>query len=61
MKLTEKLFREEAEYRKAREKKEWISVQRKLLIDHEFRTNTARLLRSIALEDQIAGLQTFYE
>jgi len=56
-KLTEKLFREETEYGKTRNKKEWTAIQRKLLIDHEFRTNTAKLLRSVSLEDQIAGLQ----
>ena len=58
LKLTEKLFREEAEYGKSHERKEWTAIQRKLLIDHEFKTNTAKLLRNIPLEDQIAGLQS---
>jgi hypothetical protein len=58
LKLTDKLLREEAEYGKSFGKKEWISLQRKLLLDHEFKTNTAKLLRSVPLEDQIAGLQT---
>ncbi len=57
LKLTDKLFKEEAEYGKPHEKKEWIAIQRKLLIDHEFKTDTAKLLRSIPVEDQIAGLQ----
>jgi adenylate cyclase len=58
LKLTDKLLREETEYGKSFGKKEWISLQRKLLLDHEFKTNTAKLLRSVPLEDQIAGLQT---
>jgi class 3 adenylate cyclase len=57
LKLTDKLLREETEYGKLHERKEWIAVQRKLLIDHEFKTSTAKLLRSVSLEDQIAGLQ----
>ncbi len=57
LKLTDKLLREEVEYGKPHDKKEWITIQRKLLIDNEFRTGTAKLLRSVSLEDQIAGLQ----
>ena len=30
--------------------------QKKQLTDHEFITDTARLLRSVPLEEQIAGL-----
>ncbi len=56
MKLTDKLYKEEAEYGKIHERKEWLELQRKLLIDHEFITNTAKLLRSVALEDQLASL-----
>ena len=58
LKLTDKLFKEEAEYGRAHERKEWIAIQRKLLIGHEFITNTAKLLRSVPVEDQISSLMT---
>ena len=32
-------------------------IQKKNLYDHQFRTNTARLLRSVPVEDQVAGLR----
>jgi hypothetical protein len=57
MKLTEKLLRERTEYGKHPDNKTWIEFQRKQLSDHEFITKTARLLRSVTKEDQIAGLQ----
>ena len=57
MKLTEKLLRERTEYGKHSDNKTWIEIQRKHLLDHEFITNTAGLLRSVPVEDQIAGLQ----
>ncbi len=56
LKLTDKLFKEEAEYGRIHERKEWTEIQRRLLIDHEYITNTAKLLRSVPLEDQIASL-----
>jgi hypothetical protein len=61
MKLTDKLLREESEYGKSHSRKEWIEIQRKLLTDHEFLTNTGKLLRSVAIEDQVAALQTINE
>jgi adenylate cyclase len=61
MKLTDKLFREEAEYGKAHTKQEWIEFQRKTLLENEFLTNTARLLRSIPVEVQIGELQAYIE
>jgi len=61
MKLTDKLLREETEYGKVHNRKEWVEIQRKLLIEHEFLTNTARLLRSIPLEDQISSLVSWKE
>jgi len=57
IKLTEKLLREESEYGKAHNRKEWIGIQRQLLINHDFLTDTAKLLRSVPLEDQIGNLQ----
>lgn len=61
IKLTDKLLREESEFRKAHTRKEWIEIQRQLLISHEFLTNTAKLLRSVPLEDQIGNLQVYNE
>jgi adenylate cyclase len=61
MKLTDKLLRERSEYGKHPDNKTWIDYQRKLLTDHQFITNTARLLRSVTVEDQIAGLQIYSE
>jgi hypothetical protein len=56
VKLTDKLYKEESEYGKIHEKKEWFELQKKLLIDQGFITNTAKLLRSVTLEDQLASL-----
>jgi hypothetical protein len=56
IKLTDKLRRELSAYGKNTDRKKWIEIQKKYLIDHEFLTNTARLLRSIPVEDQIAVL-----
>ena len=61
LKLTDKLWKEEKEYGKVHDRKEWAEIQRKLLIDHEFITGTAKLLRSVPLEDQIAALRAYYE
>ena len=61
MKLTDKLLRERTEYGKHSDSKTWIEIQKKNLSDHEFITNTARLLRSVPVKDQIAGLQVYNE
>jgi len=61
MKLTDKLLRERTEYGKHSDSKAWIEIQRKQLSNHEFLTVTARLLRSVPLEDQISGLQEYNE
>jgi len=61
MKLTDKLLREESEYGITHSREEWIELQRKNLIDHEFLTNTGKLLRSVPVEDQIAALRAVIE
>ncbi len=61
IKLTDKLLRERTEYGKHSESKTWIEIQRKQLTDHEFLTKTARLLRSIPVEDQITALREYSE
>jgi adenylate cyclase len=58
LKLTEKLLRERTEYGKHTDQASWIEVQKNLLSDHEFLTNTAKLLRSVPAEEQIAALMT---
>ena len=59
IKLTEKLLKEETEYGMVPDSKEWMQNQMKLLSEHEFITSTAKLLRSISVEDQVATLQAF--
>lgn len=56
LRLTDKLLREESEFGIPHSREQWIDQQRKLLIDHEFLTDTARLLRNVQVEDQIAAL-----
>lgn len=61
LKLTDKLFRERTEYGKLSSNRDWVEYQRRQLEEHEFITKTARLLRSVPKEDQIAGLQVYTE
>jgi adenylate cyclase len=56
MKLTDKLLRERTEYGKISTSKMWIEFQKKQLKDHDFTTASARLLRSVSLDEQIGGL-----
>lgn len=50
--LTERLLRERTEYGKHPDHESWIASQQKLLAEHQFRTNTAGILRSVAAEEQ---------
>jgi len=56
-KLMEKLLRERTEFGKHSDRKTWIDSLIKQQNDHQFITKTARLLRNVTAEDQIAGLQ----
>jgi len=56
IRLSEKLLREETEYGKVSSRDEWTAVQKKLLAEHQFITNTGKLLRSVEVEEQIKGL-----
>jgi adenylate cyclase len=56
LKLTDKLLRELTWYGKHVDIASWLDLQKKLLEDHPFYTDTARLLRTVTVEDQIAGL-----
>ncbi|MBN2632353.1 MAG: hypothetical protein JXR66_02280 [Bacteroidales bacterium] len=51
--LTGRLFREEKAYGKIDSDEEWKTRQKKLLTENEFLTETARLLRSKSIEEQI--------
>ena len=57
IKLTEKLLRERTEFGKHSDRKTWIDSLIEQQNDHQFITKTARLLRNVTAEDQIAGLQ----
>lgn len=57
IKLTDKLLRERTEHGSITEVAQWIEIQREQLQHHDFLTKTARLLRSVSREDQIAGLK----
>jgi hypothetical protein len=61
LKLTDKLLREESEFGVTHSREEWLDLQRKLLIDHEFLTDSAKLLRNIPVEDQISTLMSGIE
>ena len=61
MKLTDKLLRELSAYGKNVDRKKWIGIQKKYLFDHKFITNTARLLRTIAMDDQVTALEASVE
>jgi uncharacterized protein len=61
LRLTDKLLREESEFGVTHSREEWMNLQRKLIIDHEFLTDTAKLLRNISVEDQISTLMAGIE
>ena len=58
IKLTDKLLRERTEYGKLTDNRTWNEIQMKQLSDQEFITNTAKLFRSVSIEDQIARLKS---
>jgi adenylate cyclase len=59
VKLSEKLLKEETEYGKVGDTKEWIKKNTKLLSEVEFITSAAKLLRGVSAEDQIAAFNSF--
>ena len=60
IKLTDKLLKEETEYGKTHNRKEWLETQIKLISGHDFKTAKARLLRGVSPEEQIAALRSYY-
>ncbi len=61
VRLTDKLFRELTEYGRHVDRDEWIGIQKQNLSDHQFMTDTARLLRSVSAEDQAEALMASVE
>jgi class 3 adenylate cyclase len=59
IKLSEKLLKERNEHGINKGTGTWRDIQEKLLTDHDFLTNTGKLLRSVPLEEQIAKLQAW--
>jgi class 3 adenylate cyclase len=57
MKLTEKLLRERMEHGQQPSSGRWIQEQKNLLYEHDFLTDSARLLRNISIEGQIEALE----
>jgi adenylate cyclase len=60
IRLSEKLLRERNEHGISTAAEEWSDIQKKLLTDHDFLTNTGKLLRSVPIEEQIAKLQEWH-
>lgn len=56
LKLTESLRKEMTEYGKHPEDEGWVEYQKRQITDHQFLTNTAKLLRTVSAEVQISGL-----
>jgi adenylate cyclase len=61
IKLTDKLLKERNEHGILTSIESWIEMQKKLLVNHDFLTNTGKLLRSVTIEEQVAALHTFYK
>jgi adenylate cyclase len=61
IKLADKQLRELSEYGRHVNRNQWVEIQKQKLIDHEFRTKTARMLRSVSVDDQIASLTASIE
>ncbi len=59
IKLIDKLLREETEYGMVSDRNEWIKKQKFILMENEFITTTARLLRSVSIEEQIVLLREY--
>jgi len=56
--LSDRLSREEAENGKSRSREEWIEIQADMLRKHNFITNSATMMRSVSIEEQLAALRS---
>ena len=61
VRLADKLLRERNEHGILTSVNTWVESQKKLLADHEFLTETGKLLRSVPVEEQIASLNAHYK
>jgi adenylate cyclase len=61
IKLTDRLLRERNEHGTTTGPDEWIEIQKNLLQDHEFLTETGKMLRSVTVEEQIKSLLAWYK
>jgi hypothetical protein len=56
IKLSEKLLKERNEHGIITSPETWKNIQEKILTNHDFLTETGKLLRSVPLEEQIVKL-----
>jgi hypothetical protein len=56
---TDKLFREMSEFGWKCDRRAWFEIQRKFLLEHDFLTETARLMRSVPVEEQVKALSVY--
>jgi adenylate cyclase len=59
IKHTDRLLKEQIAYGKVSDRAKWINEQRLFLEKHDFYTNSAKVLRSISLEEQIKNLENY--
>jgi adenylate cyclase len=60
IRLSEKLFKERNEHGISLGLEEWSGIQKKLLTENDFLTNTGKLLRSVPIAEQILKLQEWH-
>ena len=60
IRLSEKLFKERNEHGISAGPEEWSGIQKKLLTENDFLTNTGKLLRSVSIAEQISKLQEWH-
>jgi adenylate cyclase len=58
LKQTERLLKEKMAYGKVTDSLKWINGQKDFLISNDFYTNSAKVLRSVTNEEQIAGIDS---
>lgn len=61
IKQTDRLLKERNEHGIPTDQVDWMSIQKKLLKNHDFLTKTAKLLRSVPAQEQIAELHNHYK
>jgi adenylate cyclase len=59
IKQTDRLLKEQMAYGKVNDRSKWIADQKLFLTKHDFLTNSAKVLRSIVLEEQIINLESY--